>query len=222
MRFEDAYNAFIEFHSGRRTGQAAERIKDGLNFAEMTFVENVWWPAFHAFDALHPEYQIHDFKDGCRYIDFAYIQPNFRLAIEIDGMGPHWGEISQDKFCDHCQRQNHLVIDGWNVLRFAYKDVSEHPRLCQQTIQQIIGRLVSDPSRVIQTLNIMDREIIRLALGLNRPITVSDVVTRLHLADRTAARHMKSLTESGWLEPARGSIRIHSYRIHPTRSNIQL
>lgn len=42
---------------------------------------------------------IRDFKDGHRFIDFAYIQPHFRIAIEIDGFGPHWQDITPDEFC---------------------------------------------------------------------------------------------------------------------------
>jgi very-short-patch-repair endonuclease len=222
LEFENAYDAFIKFHAKRRSGQEAERIKLGLKHAEKMFVETVWWAAFHNFNALHPEYEIRDFKDGHRYIDFVYLQPHFRIAIEIDGIGPHWKDISQEQFCDHCQRQNHLVIDGWHVLRFAYKDVHEHPRLCQQTIQQLIGRLTGDSSGMLQAMNVTDREIFRLALGLPRPITVQDVVTHIRLRAHAAASHLKRLTEAGWLEPASGSLRIHSYRIHPSRTNIQL
>lgn len=41
-----------------------------------------WRPSFQTFDHLHPEYEVFDYKDGYRYIDFTYILPYVRLAIE--------------------------------------------------------------------------------------------------------------------------------------------
>ena len=222
MKFEDAYAAFIKRHVKYRTGPGAQRIEAGLEHAEQLFVEHVWWEAFHHFDGLHPEYEIYDFKDGHRYIDFAYIQPGYRIAMEIDGIGPHWKNITQEQFSDHCQRQNHLIIDGWHVLRFTYNDVLDRPRLCQQIIQQLLGRLTGDFSGILQTLKVTDREIVRLALGSNRPITARDLVTHINVGSNAATRHLIKLMHAGWLEPATGSIRIRSYRIHPSRTHIQL
>lgn len=223
LQFEDAYDVFIKYHvKARRGGPGADRLKDGLDHAEKMFVQNVWWSAFHRFDGLHPEYEVHDYTDGYRYIDFAYLQPRYRIAIEIDGIGSHWTNITQWKFSDHCQRQNHLVIDGWHVLRFTYNDIQERPRLCQQTIQQLIGRLTGESSGVLRNLNVTDREIVRLALGSNRPISARDLVTHVHMGRNTATRHLKALMDTGWLEPATGSIRIRSYRIHPAHTNVLL
>lgn len=222
MEFQHSYDAFVRFHTENRSVHEAERIRQGLNHAEKAFVQNVWWPAFLNFDGLHPEYEIQDFKDGCRYIDFVYLRPHFRIAIEIDGLGSHWQDITQDQFSDHIQRQNHLIIDGWHVLRFTYKDVQERPRLCQQTIQQLIGRLTGDSSGVLKDMKVLDREIIRMAMGSTHPTTVRDVMDRLDLQRRAATRHLKGLSEVNWLEPIGGPLRFHAYRIHPSRSHIQL
>lgn len=133
------------------------------------FLENVWWPAFGHFDKLQPEYPVRDFKEGARYIDFAYVHDHYKIAIEIDGLSGHWRDISQEQFSDHCERQNHLVIDGWHVLRFSFTDVQNRPRRCQQTIQQLIGRLSGDASASLAKLSLTDREIVRAALSLTRP-----------------------------------------------------
>lgn len=205
-----------------RTGKGAERLKHGVGPAEKLFLETVWWPGFQHFKGLHPEYEIHDFKGGYRYIDFAYIQAHFRIAIEIDGVGTHWKNISNEQFSDHCMRQNHLVIDRWHVLRFAYTDIRDNARVCVQLVQQLIGRLSGDSSRALQELKLTDKEIVRLALGSPHPISPRDVVAHLNLGSNAAACHLKRLADMKWLEPASGSIRIRSYRIHPNRSNIQL
>ena len=69
-----------------------------------------------------PERQ-YEVRDGLRRvgrIDFAY--PERRLAIELDGYGPH-----ADRFQSDRTRQNRLVLLGWTVLRFTSADVVERP-----------------------------------------------------------------------------------------------
>ncbi|WP_052486900.1 hypothetical protein [Gordoniibacillus kamchatkensis] len=38
----------------------------------------------------------------------------------------------------------HLLNDGWIVVRIGYDDVRERPRLWQQLLQQMMGRLFGD------------------------------------------------------------------------------
>lgn len=222
MEFKSAYDTFINFHIANRSGREVQRIKNGLNPAEESFAEHVWWPAFRNFDGLYPQYEVRDFRDGYRYIDFAYIGSNFRLAIEIDGFGPHWKDATQEEFSDHLQRQNHLVVDDWYVLRFASRDVQVHPRLCQQTIQQLIGRIAGETRGTQPQLRILDQEILRMVMRATHPINPLEVASTFNLERRTAGRHLKSLVEAGWLQSVSGTLRIHSYRIHPSRAHFRL
>jgi hypothetical protein len=199
MEFDRRYKAFIRNHVKQRNPHSANRIKEGLDHASELFLRHVWWPAFHNFNELHPEYEVSDFKDGYRYIDFAYIRLHFKVAIEIDGIGTHWNNISQSKFSEHIQRQNHLVIDGWLVIRFT-----------------------GDLTGTLQALKVVDREIIRLAMGYNRPITARDVATHLQLSRASATRHLKYLAGKGFLTPASGQSRIRSYDMHSDMHTLQI
>jgi very-short-patch-repair endonuclease len=49
-------------------------------------------------------------------------------------------KLSRQQFSDQLIRQNHLIIDGWKVLRFSLDDVKERPRMCEQLVQQFMGR----------------------------------------------------------------------------------
>jgi very-short-patch-repair endonuclease len=55
-------------------------------------------------------------------VDFAY--PARRLAIEVDGYGPHAGRAA---FQRDRTRQNRLVAAGWTVLRYTWVDVVKRP-----------------------------------------------------------------------------------------------
>jgi len=56
VTFADAYQAFLEYHLARRSGERLRRLREGHGHAEKAFLELVWWPAFRTFRGLHPEY----------------------------------------------------------------------------------------------------------------------------------------------------------------------
>lgn len=220
MDFLEEYEKFLNMHRKLRTGARLERLSSGLGHAEQKFLHNVWWPMFHHFENLHPEYEIRDYKEGSRYIDFAYVEPYFQVAIEIDGLGSHWRDITQWQFSEHCQRQNSLVIDGWHVLRFTFDDVNERPRLCQQTIQQLLGRWQSN-SLDIKDLSLIEREIVRLAIRSLNPMTPKDISTIFNIGTKHAQKLLHKLVQEHWLEPASGKVRITSYKLHLSKKNIK-
>ena len=139
MGFEEEYQSFMDSHLQARTGERLRRLQEGHNHVEMLFLKQVWWPSFNHFQYLHPEYEVNDFKDGNRYLDFAYIRPAIKICFEIDGYGPHLRNITRWQFSDSLERQNQLVIDGWTVIRFSYDQVKEKPRRCQQIVQQVMA-----------------------------------------------------------------------------------
>jgi hypothetical protein len=55
-------------------------------------------------------------------LDFAY--PDARLAIEYDGFDHH---ITPEALAHDRRRQNQLLLAGWFVLRFTWKDIRDHP-----------------------------------------------------------------------------------------------
>lgn len=187
MGFEEEYQAFLNAHLQVRTGERLRRLQEGHDQAERLFLKKVWWPSFYHFQYLHPEYEVNDFKDGKRYLDFAYIRPGIRICLEIDGYGPHLKNISRWQFSDSLERQNQLVIDGWAVIRFSYDQVKEKPRRCQQIVQQVIGRWLGD--ELDQTsLTFLEKEVLRLAIQKGETISPIEVEKYLKLSDKTVKK----------------------------------
>ncbi|MGM0846614.1 MAG: DUF559 domain-containing protein [Bacillota bacterium] len=221
MGFEEEYQSFMDAHLQARTGERLRRLQEGHQHAEMLFLKQVWWPLFHHYRYLHPEYEINDFKDGKRYLDFAYIRPAIRLCLEIDGYGPHSRNISRWQFTDSLERQNQLVIDGWTVIRFSYDQVKENPRRCQQVVQQVIGRWVGDEMDR-STLSLVEKEVLRLAIQKGESISPIEVERHLKLSDKTVSKILSQLVNKNMLTPASGVVRVRSYRLgdhlkHPIR-----
>lgn len=62
-------------------------------------------------------------KVGPYIVDFLF--PRQRVAIEIDGWAFH---SDQHAFQNDRTRQNWLALHGWQVLRFTWRDVTQHPQ----------------------------------------------------------------------------------------------
>jgi hypothetical protein len=200
-------------HLRKRSDEQLRRLKEGHGHAEKLFLQHVWWPAIGHFEHLHPEFEVFDFKDGTRYLDFAYIRSPFQVCFEIDGYGPHARDASRRQFADNLLRQNHLIIDGWKVIRFAYDDIQEKPRRFQQMLQQLMGRWFGD-EQVPVKLTWKQKEIVRIAIHKNVPITPLEVCRRLGISDRYARELLRQLVEANVLLPASGTHRVRSYRLN--------
>jgi very-short-patch-repair endonuclease len=212
MSFEEEYQAFLSTHLQARTGERLRRLQEGHKQAEELFLKQVWWPLFYQFKYLHPEYEIDDYKDGKRYLDFAYIRPGIRICLEIDGYGPHLKNISRWQFSDNLERQNQLVIDRWTVIRFSFDQVKENPRRCQQVVQQVIGRWLGD--ELDQTsLSFLEKEVLRLVIRTGEDISPTEVGNYLKLSGKTVKKVLSQLVEKKMLVPASGTQRIRSYRL---------
>ncbi|GIO86627.1 hypothetical protein J25TS5_35590 [Paenibacillus faecis] len=221
MGFTEAHENYMKEHLAVREGERARRLLEGHGYAEKWFLETVWWPAFGHFQHLHPEYEVSDFKDGYRFLDFAYIRDPLKLAIEIDGYGPHWRNVSRIQFSDHCRRQNDLMIDGWKVLRFSFDDVKESPRYCQQKIQQLLGRWLGEENAAAEA-DWLEKEVIRLFLRSGGPLTPGEVRQRMGIGEKKTRAVLYDLARKKWILPHSGNERIRSYRLSSAGRDLTL
>ncbi|NQX59190.1 DUF559 domain-containing protein [Paenibacillus qinlingensis] len=210
----------MQEHARKRKGERLRRLLDGHGHAERLFLKQVWWRALGEFLHLHPEFEVKDFRDGTRYIDFAYIRQGLKLAIEIDGYATHAGEISRTQFSDGLIRQNHLMIDGWKVLRFSYDDVKNRPRMCEQIILQFIGKYFSEQhgeQKHYGELRIIEQTICLLALSHGKAITPRHVSEHFKFGIKKSRNLLHQMKEKQLLIPSvEGQQRIRGYRLHPS------
>lgn len=71
-------------------------------------------------------------------LDIAF--PQQRIAIEIDGWAWH---VAPDRFHRDRKRQNTLVLAGWTVLRFTWRDLTRRP---EEVITEIRTALAAHPA----------------------------------------------------------------------------
>ncbi|MBP1989058.1 winged helix DNA-binding protein [Paenibacillus eucommiae] len=153
---------------------------------------------------------------------FAILQGHLRLAIEIDGFGPHQQQISRSPFSDQLLRQNHLVIDGWKILRFSFDDVRDRPRMCEQLVQQFMGRWHSHSSHQsdLEKLSSEEKDILRLGIKLKRDLTPKDICLKLNIEQQKARKLLRQLVDKGFLHSAgKGSSRSRFYKLTSSASS---
>jgi very-short-patch-repair endonuclease/predicted transcriptional regulator of viral defense system len=74
---------------------------------------------------------------GPHRVDFAY--PSVRLLIEVDGRATHG---TAEAFESDPVRQNALVLEGWTVLRFTWKQVTQDRDYVAATVQRALAATV--------------------------------------------------------------------------------
>lgn len=214
MDFDTAYEEFIRKHQRLRSGRRLKRLIEGHGFLEKLILKNIWWPAIGNFDDLHPEYEVSDFRDGTRFLDFAWLPGPIKLDVEGDGRESHGTKASKEDFSDDRLRQNHLIIDDWKVLRFSHDSVKEQPRMCQQMLQQFMGKYFGSLKNSMMPLSLEEREILRLAYRLKGIVRPAEVCQLLDLEQQTARKWLRGLVDKRLLEPAVASDRrIARYRV---------
>ncbi|MFF2483666.1 DNA-binding response regulator [Paenibacillus sp. NPDC058071] len=209
--FELHFKEWMILQLSASSGERKRRLMENRH-AENQFLKDVWWPVAGQFDYLSAEYEIHDFKDGKRFLDYAYIRPPYRVCFEIDGYGPHSRDISRDQFADQLMRQNYLVLDNWIVLRFSYDDIVRKPRQCQQIIYQMFGKLYHINN--VSQLSLHQKEILRYMTLIQRPVTSNEISCHLNVGIKRSRKWLRLLLESQHIQSVTSeSLRIHKYKL---------
>ncbi|MBP3961680.1 DNA-binding response regulator [Paenibacillus lignilyticus] len=214
QEFEQAYTRMMEQAMESGSEERKRRLSE-YGEAEKALLQQVWWPAVGSLDYLHPQYELVDLKGGTRFADFAYCPPlSYQLLLEVDGFGPHWRDISRWKFADDLCRQNHLLIEGWKLLRFAYDEVMEKPRRSQQTLLMGLAKWGGIARPAGEELSVYERALLHLMQECWGELTPVAAAKKMGISRGSAAKHLRSLVSKGLLvTKVSGTGRIMRYKL---------
>lgn len=221
MIFEEAHLKFINGHlSSRPEGERRARLERGHRHAEILFLNKVWWPLRGYFEGLHPEYEVMDWRGRSYYADFVWLPGYVKLLIEIKGYSSHVRDMDRQKYCSELNRETFLYAMSYHVISFAYDDVEQRPELCMTLLRMVLGRY--QPAEApVSRVQLMEQEVLRLAIQLARPIRPQDVKQHFTIDYRTAVRTLHNLADKGGLLPVPTSNQERTARYELKRSVLE-
>ena len=117
------------YHSA--SGSAAEDLFIDL-FSEAFGAEKAGY--------LYSQYHFYDIYQNSRYADFVLESGLRRVAIEIDDEASHNKQlVSSGKFYDDLLKQNSMVYLGWDVYRWAVRQMQVQPESVKDELRIFLG-----------------------------------------------------------------------------------
>ncbi|TLS52032.1 hypothetical protein FE782_11685 [Paenibacillus antri] len=213
--FESAHERWLQSHLEGRTGERRGRLTR-KRYAETLFLRQVWWPLFGSFDALHPEYEVADWRGRSYFADFVWLPGSGeKLVFEVKGFGPHVTEMDRRGYCEELNRETFLQGLGYRVISIPHDDVASRPDVVQSLLRMVLSRF--QPIRKSRARpSLIEREIMLLAFSCAGVLRGVDVATHLDVSHRTAVRYLQRLCEKGVLEALRNGAkgeRVTEYRV---------
>ena len=89
---------------------------------------------------LYSQYHFYDIYQNSRYADFLLENGGRKIAIEIDDEGSHNKQlVSSGKFYDDLLKQNSMVYLGWDVYRWAVRQLQRTPDAVKDELRVFLG-----------------------------------------------------------------------------------
>ncbi len=89
---------------------------------------------------LYSQYHFYDIYQNSRYADFVLENGARRIAIEIDDEASHNKQlVSSGKFYDDLLKQNSMVHLGWDVFRWAVRQMQTQPDAVKDELRVFLG-----------------------------------------------------------------------------------
>ena len=90
---------------------------------------------------LYSQYPFSDIYQNSRFADFLIENGGRKVAIEIDDEASHNPKlVSQDKFYDDLLKQNSMIYLGWDVYRWAVRQMQQQPETVKDELRVFLGQ----------------------------------------------------------------------------------
>jgi hypothetical protein len=122
-------NEMMAYHAA--SGSAAEDLFIDL-FSDTFGAEKAGY--------LYSQYHFFDIYQNSRYADFVLDNGAHRIAFEIDDEASHNPKlVSSNKFYDDLLKQNSMIYLGWDVYRWAVRQIQQNPDTVKDELRVFLG-----------------------------------------------------------------------------------
>ena len=90
---------------------------------------------------LYSQYPFFEIYQNSRFADFMIENGGRKVAIEIDDEASHNPKlVSQNKFYDDLLKQNSMIYLGWDVYRWAVRQMQQQPETVKDELRVFLGQ----------------------------------------------------------------------------------
>jgi hypothetical protein len=209
--FEDEFNKFMEAQRKSASGLRLEQLHKNLT-GEKKLIKEVLYPVLQSFDGLVMESELVSLSGVKIFIDVLYKPLGF--AFESEGFGAHAENITRDRFDFERMRVRTMVAHSYKYIPFSWDELDIKPDACRRSVFELLGRFSSTAGIVHEELTIFEREILRYAFRLNRPLRLDDACYCLQMRPQATRQVLLKLIEKKLISPLnKGTLRFHEYVI---------
>ncbi|MCD9021192.1 hypothetical protein [Cohnella silvisoli] len=207
--YKSEYTKLLEEQKRQATGMRLEMLlKQGEG--ERKLCEEILTPTLKTLKGIVLEKEIITLTGVKAYID-AYYEP-LRFGFEGEGFVAHAENITRPRFDFERQKIRSMVALGIKYVPFSWDDMDKKPDMCRRTVFELLGRFSGNMGVSYREVSLYEREVIRYALWLDRPIRMSDVRECLQKGPETCRGVLREMVDKRLLKPLHdGLMRNHEY-----------
>lgn len=167
--FEKQFDVFLQKQKEEANPRRLEMLEKDLTGTIKLFKEALW-PVFKSFEGFELEYEIKGPNGVSIFLD-VFNKP-FRSSFECEGYSAHAETITRSRFDFEKQRVRTMLLHGITYIPFSYDELDKKGHLCKSFVRDLLAKLSSG---IQSELTLYEREVIRRALELDRPIRLKDI-----------------------------------------------
>lgn len=218
--FEQDFERFLDQQRRSASGGRLERLHKDLT-GEKKLLEVVIWPVLKSFDGITLEHEIVSTTGVKIYID-AFYHP-LEFAFESHGFVVHAENITRDRFSFEQMRIRTIAMYRYKYIPFSWDQLDKSPDASRRSLYELIGRYSSNAGLAFEELTVFEREVLRYALRLARPLRLEDVRYCLQCGNEGTRNVLRKLVHKSLLKPiGSGTKRYHEYELLPKARDYML
>ncbi len=206
VEFETEYERFLEKQRRSATGRRLEMLQRDMT-GEKKLLKEVIWPVLRSFEGILLEYELISTTGVKIYVDVFYLP--LGIIFEVEGFVVHAEKITRERFTFERMRVRTMVMYGYKFVPFSWDELDKQPEVCRRAVYELIGRFSSPVGLAHKELSMPEREVLRYALVLNRPLRPSDASYCLQLGPEATRLVLRKLMNKKLLKSLGGSKQRH-------------
>jgi hypothetical protein len=209
--FEHECKRFLDEQRRSASGQRLEQLQKDLT-GEIKLMKEALWPVLKSFDGLSMEHELISTTGVKIYLD-VFFEP-LNIAFESEGFVVHAENITRERFSFERMRIRTIAMYGYKYIPFSWDELDKRTEACRRSVYELFGRFSSTTGLAHKDLTVSEREVLRYALRLNRPLRLKDACYCLQMGTKPARNVLIRLMEKKLIKPiGNGTQRHHMYII---------